>query len=163
MADTAHGGRLRIAIAQTHVGFDPRVNAAEIRMQMRRAAEAGARLIQFTEGAISGYPSEEGKQVLAGWNVDWSVLRNELRANQNADHFVVVHLYHYEMARFKLPLFASQTMVVACQRYGRKLELRRLKNRDNLYRLPPLPRHPIQNWWMDQVKGWYSVLIANGR
>ena len=47
-------------------------------MQMRQAAEAGARLIQFTEGAISGYPSGEGKQALAGWNVDWPVLRDEL-------------------------------------------------------------------------------------
>ena len=44
--------RLRIAIAQTPVGFDPRENGAVIRAQMREAADAGARLIQFTEGAM---------------------------------------------------------------------------------------------------------------
>ncbi|MDP3747571.1 MAG: carbon-nitrogen hydrolase family protein [Phenylobacterium sp.] len=71
---------LRIAIAQTPVGFDPRSNGAAIRTQMREAADAGARLIQFTEGAMSGYPSGEGKQVLAGWDVDWAALRDELEA-----------------------------------------------------------------------------------
>ena len=79
-ASTAASGgeRLRIAIAQTEVGLDPRANGVEIRRQMRRAAEAGARLIQFTEGAISGYPSGEGKRALAGWRVDWAGLRDEL-------------------------------------------------------------------------------------
>jgi hypothetical protein len=60
------------------VEFDPRVNGAEIRLQMRRAAKAGAKLIQFTEGAISGYKSGANKQSPARWNVDWPVLRNEL-------------------------------------------------------------------------------------
>jgi hypothetical protein len=78
LIEAPSGDRLRIAIAQTQVEFEPRVDGAENRTQMRRAAEAGARLIQFTEGAISGYPSGEGKQMLAGWNVGWSVLRNEL-------------------------------------------------------------------------------------
>ncbi|MBP6878070.1 MAG: hypothetical protein KBC34_08610 [Phenylobacterium sp.] len=55
------GERLRVAIAQTPVGFDPRANGAVIRAQMREAAAAGARLIQFTEGAMSGYPSGPGK------------------------------------------------------------------------------------------------------
>lgn len=72
------GDRLRIAIAQTEVTFDPRENGTLIRAQMRQAAEAGARLIHFTEGAISGYPSGPGKQALAGWKVDWSALRHEL-------------------------------------------------------------------------------------
>ncbi|MBA4012646.1 MAG: carbon-nitrogen hydrolase family protein [Phenylobacterium sp.] len=81
MADLADSREaLRIAIAQTPVGFDPRANGAAIRAQMRQAAEAGARLIQFTEGAMSGYPSGEGKRVLAGWDVDWAVLRDELEA-----------------------------------------------------------------------------------
>lgn len=75
----AHSGDgFRIAIAQTQVGFDPRVNGAEIRQQMRQAAEAGARLIQFTEGAISGYTSGADKQSPARWDVDWPALRNEL-------------------------------------------------------------------------------------
>lgn len=47
---------------------------------MREAADAGARLIQFTEGAMSGYPSGPGKQALAGWQVDWAALRGELEA-----------------------------------------------------------------------------------
>lgn len=70
--------RLRIAIAQTEVAFDARVNGPRIRAQMRQAAAAGARLIQFTEGAMSGYPSGPGKQALAGWDIDWSALRAEL-------------------------------------------------------------------------------------
>lgn len=69
-----------MAIAQTPVGFDPRANGAAIRAQMRQAAKGGARLIQFTEGAMSGYPSGEGKQALAGWDVDWAALREELEA-----------------------------------------------------------------------------------
>jgi predicted amidohydrolase len=81
-SDAAEGAapcnRLRIAVAQSQVGFDPRSNGAEIRSQMRRAAASGARLIQFTEGAMSGYPSGSGKAVLAGWNVDWAILRDEL-------------------------------------------------------------------------------------
>jgi len=70
--------RLRIAIAQTEVAFDARVNGPRIRAQMRQAAADGARLIQFTEGAMSGYPSGPGKQALAGWDIDWSALRAEL-------------------------------------------------------------------------------------
>jgi predicted amidohydrolase len=55
------------------------MNGEAIRGQMCQAAQAGARLIQFTEGAMSGYPSgAAGKQALAGWNVDWSCLRDEL-------------------------------------------------------------------------------------
>lgn len=71
---------MRIAVAQTNVAFDARVNGASIRAQMRQAAQAGARLIHFTEGAMSGYPSGEGKQALAGWAVDWRALRQELEA-----------------------------------------------------------------------------------
>lgn len=71
---------LRIAVAQTKVTSDPRSNAERIRRQMREAAAAGARIIQFTEGAISGYPSGPGKTELAGWRVDWTALRGELQA-----------------------------------------------------------------------------------
>ena len=79
-SETLSDKSLRIAIAQTPVGFDPRANGAVIRAQMREAADAGARLIQFTEGAMSGYPSGPGKQALAGWLVDWAALRDELEA-----------------------------------------------------------------------------------
>ncbi|KAF1046843.1 MAG: hypothetical protein GAK38_02242 [Xylophilus sp.] len=57
--------RLRVALAQTLVAFDARENGAQIRAFMRQAADAGARPIQFTEGAMSGYPSGPGKQALA--------------------------------------------------------------------------------------------------
>jgi len=77
-SEPAPSERLRIAIAQTEVAFDARINGPRIRAQMRQAAAAGARLIQFTEGAMSGYPSGPGKQALAGWGIDWTALRAEL-------------------------------------------------------------------------------------
>lgn len=70
--------RLRIAIAQSPVTTDPRENGTIVRHLMRQAAAAGARLVQFPEGAMSGYPSGEAKQILAGWPVDWAALRAEL-------------------------------------------------------------------------------------
>lgn len=77
---TREADRLRIAVAQTRVTSDPRSNGERIRRQMCEAAGAGARLIQFTEGAVSGYPSGPGKVELAGWRVDWAALRAELQA-----------------------------------------------------------------------------------
>jgi predicted amidohydrolase len=77
-SEPAPSERLRIAIAQTEVAFDARINGPRVRAQMRQAAAAGARLIQFTEGAMSGYPSGPGKQALAGWGIDWTALRAEL-------------------------------------------------------------------------------------
>lgn len=71
--------RIRIAVAQSLVTFDPRANGPAVRDLMRQAAAAGARLVQFPEGAMSGYPSgPEGKAALSGWNVDWPALREEL-------------------------------------------------------------------------------------
>ncbi|MFN3514034.1 MAG: carbon-nitrogen hydrolase family protein [Phenylobacterium sp.] len=69
---------LRIAVAQIPVTTDARANGREIRAAMRAAAGAGARLIQFPEGAASGYPSGAAKAMLAGWAVDWAALREEL-------------------------------------------------------------------------------------
>ena len=41
---------------------------------MAAARAAGARLVHFPEGAISGYPSgAEAKRALAGWAIDWAV------------------------------------------------------------------------------------------
>jgi len=68
-------GTLRIAIAQGRVSRDVRANGREIRGLMRRAAGGGARLVQFPEGAASGYAKSE----LTGWDeVDWPALREEL-------------------------------------------------------------------------------------
>ncbi|GAA4601600.1 hypothetical protein GCM10023195_04290 [Actinoallomurus liliacearum] len=46
---------------------------------MTAARAAGARLVQFPEGAISGYPGDRAaKQALSGWNVDWAAVREQL-------------------------------------------------------------------------------------
>jgi predicted amidohydrolase len=66
---------LRIAIAQSRIDRDIRANGREIRGLMRRAAEGGARLVQFPEGAASGYCKSE----IASWDeIDWPALREEL-------------------------------------------------------------------------------------
>lgn len=59
-----------IAAAQSHVNHAPKENGREIRSLMRRAHEAGARIIHFPEGAASGYPVSGAE--------DWQVLRDEL-------------------------------------------------------------------------------------
>lgn len=69
--------RTRIAVAQTPITADPRRNGEAIRAQMRAAAAQGARLIQFPEGAASGYSKSE----ISDWaDVDWPLLRRELEA-----------------------------------------------------------------------------------
>lgn len=79
---------LRLAVAQSTVPEDPtdprllRASGAEIRDLMRQASAAGARLVQFPEGAIV-YP---GKHVMcadgpADWSrAAWDVLREEAEA-----------------------------------------------------------------------------------
>lgn len=68
-------GPLRIAIAQSRIDRDIRANGREIRGLMRRAVAGGARLVQFPEGAASGYAKSE----IASWDeVDWPALREEL-------------------------------------------------------------------------------------
>jgi predicted amidohydrolase len=66
-----------IALAQTPVGADVARNARHITAMMRKAKTAGAQLVQFTEGALSGY----GKKVLTPfeqWRMeDWARLRRE--------------------------------------------------------------------------------------
>ncbi len=65
----------RIAVAQTPITADPAKNGEVIRAQMREARELGARLVQFPEGAASGYSKSEIKD----WaDVDWPLLRREL-------------------------------------------------------------------------------------
>ena len=66
-----------IAVAQTPITADPCQNGEAIRSQMRIAKEQGARLVQFPEGAASGYSKSEIKD----WaDVDWPLLRRELEA-----------------------------------------------------------------------------------
>jgi predicted amidohydrolase len=82
---------LRIAVAQSTVHQDPtnpdllRASGAEVRRLMKQAAEAGARLVHFTEGAIC-FPSKRIMSELgpdevgaSDWSkADWSVLQDEL-------------------------------------------------------------------------------------
>jgi predicted amidohydrolase len=70
----AYPSSLRIAIAQTTVSDDARQNGPTVRRLMRRAAEAGARLIQFPEGCLTGYAKEQ----IRSWDqVDWTAIEDE--------------------------------------------------------------------------------------
>ncbi|WP_433789011.1 carbon-nitrogen hydrolase family protein [Actinoplanes sp. CA-252034] len=69
---------IRIAVAQTVAGTDPAANGAAIRDAMRRAADQGARLVHFAEGALSGYAGA-AKAHYTGWEIDWAPVTGELR------------------------------------------------------------------------------------
>jgi predicted amidohydrolase len=64
-----------IALAQSPVGVDVPRNLRRIKAMMRKAKAAGADLVQFTEGALSGY----GRKALTPfeqWRAeDWAALR----------------------------------------------------------------------------------------
>ncbi len=65
----------KLATAQIDVSADVRRNGVAIRRVMARAARAGARLVHFPEGALSGYVKSQIKD----WDaVDWGALREEL-------------------------------------------------------------------------------------
>ncbi|MFI7511741.1 carbon-nitrogen hydrolase family protein [Micromonospora aurantiaca] len=68
---------LTIAAAQPLVTCDAARNGAAVRTLMHRAHHQGAQLVQFPEGALSGYAGQ-AKDHFAGWHVDWSTLRREL-------------------------------------------------------------------------------------
>lgn len=71
--------RIRIAAAQSPVTSDPVANGEAVRELMVAAREAGAALVQFPEGAISGYPwGRAAKRAMAGWAIDWASVQNEL-------------------------------------------------------------------------------------
>ncbi|MDW4918841.1 carbon-nitrogen hydrolase family protein [Streptomyces californicus] len=87
----SHSARTtRLAVAQSTVPEDPtdpgavRAAGQEIRALMEQAADAGARLVQFPEGALV-YPSKhvvatsrEGTLIPADWSrAAWDVLREE--------------------------------------------------------------------------------------
>lgn len=68
---------LRLAIAQPEIRVDPAENGATVRRLMREAAAAGARLVHFPEGMVSGY----AKAQVHSWDdVDLAVARVELEA-----------------------------------------------------------------------------------
>ncbi len=66
---------ITIATAQSYIAQDVRENGVEIRKLMTQAKEQGARLINFPEGAMSGYVQAQIKD----WqDVNWEALREEL-------------------------------------------------------------------------------------
>ena len=66
---------LKIAVSQMTVTADCRENSKTIQDLMRRAAEEGCTLVQFPEGALSGYAKEQ----IENWaDVDWIALEDEL-------------------------------------------------------------------------------------
>ncbi|MEV4345026.1 carbon-nitrogen hydrolase family protein [Actinoplanes sp. NPDC049596] len=67
-----------IAVAQTEITTDPLMNGRAIRAAMRQAADQGARLVHFSEGALSGYAGG-AKSYYCGWRIDWAPVTDELR------------------------------------------------------------------------------------
>jgi predicted amidohydrolase len=67
--------QLGLAVAQPTIDSDVRRNGETVRTMMREAAAAGARLVHFPEGMLSGYAKE---QVQDWADVDWTAAREEL-------------------------------------------------------------------------------------
>ena len=68
---------ITVATASSLVTPDVRGNGEHMRKLMRAAGAAGARLVHFPEGALSGYV----KQQVEEWrSVDWAELRSECEA-----------------------------------------------------------------------------------
>ncbi|GAA1620031.1 carbon-nitrogen hydrolase family protein [Actinoplanes couchii] len=67
-----------LAVAQTEITTDPRANGAAVRAAIREAADRGARLVQFSEGALTGYAGP-AKEHFRGWSIDWNPVTEELR------------------------------------------------------------------------------------
>jgi predicted amidohydrolase len=66
---------IRVAVAQPAISADARANGKAVRSLMRKAADGRARLVQFPEGTLSGYPKEQFPEWPA---VDWDAVRDEL-------------------------------------------------------------------------------------
>ena len=72
---------IRIAIAQANISPDVVTNGEHIRDLMEHASKQEARLIHFSEGALSGYV----KAQIGDWaDVDWSIVRQEFRLIRDA-------------------------------------------------------------------------------
>ena len=72
---------LKLATAQIEISADIRKNGRVLRRFMAKAAQQGARLVHFPEGALSGYV----KSQIKNWDdVDWSALREELEQTAEA-------------------------------------------------------------------------------
>jgi predicted amidohydrolase len=69
--------KLRVATSQLPVSADVSANARLIRRQMREARAAGAHVVHFCEGALSGYA---GADLASFEGFDWAHLRAETEA-----------------------------------------------------------------------------------
>jgi predicted amidohydrolase len=68
---------IKITVAQSQISVDVRENGREIRGLMQKARSAGAALVHFPEGAMSGC----SKAQIRDWGrVDWNALTSELRS-----------------------------------------------------------------------------------
>jgi predicted amidohydrolase len=68
---------ISIATAQSPISPNVRENGRQIRELMRGAREGNARLVHFSEGALSGYSKSE----VSDWrSFDWQAIREELVA-----------------------------------------------------------------------------------
>lgn len=68
---------IKIATAHSAISADVRQNGEHVRGLMKQAHESGARIIHFSEGALSGYVKSQIKD----WrHVDWRLLLEELDA-----------------------------------------------------------------------------------
>jgi predicted amidohydrolase len=64
-----------IATAQSPISADVRSNGRDIRELMREARDKNARIVHFTEGALSGYSKSE----VCDWTAfDWTAIHDEL-------------------------------------------------------------------------------------
>jgi deaminated glutathione amidase len=70
---------LKLAVAQTFVLSDISNNGIAIRAMIKCAAEEGARLVSFCEGALSGYAKSQILNQDAWHSFDWASQEAELR------------------------------------------------------------------------------------
>ena len=79
---------LILAVAQTPIAADPVQNGEVIRTQMHTAKAQGARLVQFPEGAASGYSKSEIKD----WaEVDWPTLNVTIETPEGELNLIAIH------------------------------------------------------------------------
>jgi predicted amidohydrolase len=71
---------LKVATAQTEVSPNIAINGEAIRDAVRSAAKAGARVVNFCEGALSGYSKSQIATPDAWATFDWATQETELRA-----------------------------------------------------------------------------------
>ena len=120
----------RIAVAQSRIGRDIRVNGAHIRTLLQDAAADGAKLALFPESALSGY----AKAQIRNWaELDWMLLEEELAA------------IGAEAARLGVTALIGAAHAVT----GRRPH-------NSLFVLPSGPRYDKRYLSHTEITGWYT-------